>query len=267
MKNNAGFTLVELLVTLVISLVIIGAAFVSFNSQQKQTLIQTNVSDTQQTLRAAMDFIARDIRMAGFTPDRDPTSSFGITDIRFRNLDDAVNATGNSFIRFNWDKDEDGVLDANETIDYSLVDSGTITPGTPDLYYRLPNDTNRRDVLGSNIIAFGLAFAYDADGDGELDQDGAGATIWGIDADNDNDWDSLTVDQAAGTAVVAETGTTLRTRDIRAVRIWLLGRSEAPDPAYRDTNTYVVGRSAIQPNNNFRHRLLERIVLCRNMGL
>ncbi|MBW2185563.1 MAG: PilW family protein [Deltaproteobacteria bacterium] len=261
MDNTRGFTLIEVLIAMFVSLVIMGGAYMFFNNQQRQTTIQTNVSDAQQTLRAAMDFMSRDIRMIGY----DPTNSdnFGITDIKFRDLDDSTSTTGNSFIRFTWDKIEDGVVANDETIDFGLVDSATITPGITDLYLRLPNDTNTRDVLSANIISLGLAYAYDNDNNGELDTDGAGDIIWAVDKDNDDDWDSLNTT----TGVTAETGTPIDESTIRAVRIWLLSQSLSPDPKYTDTNTYIVGSHIITPNDNFRHRLQERTVLCRNMGL
>lgn len=266
MKNIAGFTLIEVLIAMAVSLVIMGGAYTVFNSQQQQTVIQANVSDTQQTLRAVMDYVSRDLRMAGYDPEI--SSSFGIIDIKFRAINDSVSVDGNSFIRFSADKDSDGTIDNEETMDYSLVNSATITPGVWDLYLRNPSVTApSRDVLGSNIVALGLAYAIDVNGDGELDQTASGGTAWFIDADNDNDWDSLTVNPVAGTSTTIDTGIAVVHKDIRAVRIWMLGQSQAPDPKYTDNNTYVVGPHVIQPNNSFRHRMLERTVLCRNMGL
>ncbi len=264
MKSNSGFTLVEVLVAMVVTLVVLGGAYVAFNSQQKNTAIQTRVSDAQQTLRAAMDYLARDIRMAGYDPDL--TNNFGITDVKFRDINGALNAAGNSYIAFAWDKDSDGALDNDERMNYSLVDEATITPGVSDLFLRFPLVSADRDVLASNIVSFGLAYAIDSDGDSQIDQSG-GATMWVVDADNDDDWDRLTINQAAGTVVSAETGIPVNTKDIRAVRIWMVAQSEAPDPQFTDNKTYVVGPRIFQPNNNFRHRMLERTVLCRNMGL
>ena len=262
MNNKCGFTLIEMLIALVVTMVIMGGAYSVFNSQQRQTTIQTNVSDAQQNVRAAMDFLSRDLRMAGYDPNN--SGNFGISDIKFRDIDDGDDAAGNSFIRFAWDKIDDGTgtLDPAETIDYGLVNGVTITPGITDIYFRLPNDTNQRDVLSANIIALGLAYAYDDNDDGELDSAG-GNIIWAVDADNDDDWDSLNL----ATGATAETGTPIDERTIRAVRIWLLGQSQAPDPKYTDTSTYIVGSHIITPNDHFRHRLLERTVLCRNMGL
>ena len=263
MNNKFGFTLIEVLIAMFISLVIMGGAYMFFNSQQRQTTIQTNVSDAQQTLRAAMDFMSRDVRMAGYNPTQ--TGSFGIIDIKMRDINDAADANGNSFISFSWDKNNDGALDNNELIHYGLVDGDTVTPGTADLYLRFPDDGNNRDVLASNIIALGLAYAYDNNDDDQLDRDGAGDIIWAI--DNNDNWDAITVDQAAGTVATTATGTAVDLRTIRAIRVWMLSRSQAPDPNYTDSRTYVVGPHVVAPNNRFRHRLLERTILCRNMGL
>ena len=261
MKTSSGFTLIEVLIAMTVTLIIMGGAYMVFNSQQRTTTTQTNVSDLQQTLRAAMDFMARDIRMAGYDPKI--TRSFGISDIKFRSLTDTVSATGNSFIHFSWDKNSDGILDTDETMEYSLVDNATITPGTPDLYLRFPDNVSAsRDVIGSNIIALGLAYAIDADNDGKLDQV-AGNTMLAVDARNDNNWDSLDV----ATGATTPTGIPINTKDIRAVRIWMLAQSETPDPNFTDTSTYVVGPHVVIPNNNFHHRMLERTVLCRNLGL
>jgi hypothetical protein len=177
--------------------------------------------------------------------------------------DDAMDANGNSYVRFGWDANGDGALDNDETVEYSLVDSDSTTPDILDLFIRRPNAGNTRDVLAANIVSLGLAYAYDNDNDGELERDGAGDIIWAVDAGNDNDWDQL--DLATGNT--SETGTTVDVRTIRAVRIWMLAQSQAPDPNYNDTNTYIVGPHVENPGNNYRHRLLERTVLCRNMGL
>ena len=259
-NNKAGFTLVEVLIAMFITLVIMGGAYSVFNSQQKNTVIQTNVSDAQQTLGAALDFMSRDIRMAGFDPKF--SGKFGIEDVKFKDYDNQDAANGTSAVTFSWDQNENGTAETGETVSYSLSNNSTAAPGSIALMYGTPG----RQPLAGFITNLGLAYAIDADGDGELDKVG-GQTMWAIDADNDNDWDSLTVDQAAGTAVVAETGIPVNKKDIRAVRIWLLSQSEAPDPNFTDTNTYVIGREVVQPNNNFRHRMAERIVLCRNMGL
>ncbi len=65
MKNKSGFTLIELLIALVLSIVIVGAVYATFNSQQKSFSLTNQKVDMQQQGRAAMNFIMRDLRMAG----------------------------------------------------------------------------------------------------------------------------------------------------------------------------------------------------------
>jgi len=64
--TDQGFTLVELMVAMAISLVVMGAIFLTFKSQQDSYVIQDQVSAMQQNLRAAMYMLTRDIQMAGY---------------------------------------------------------------------------------------------------------------------------------------------------------------------------------------------------------
>jgi prepilin-type N-terminal cleavage/methylation domain-containing protein len=278
MKSKAGFTLIEILVALAITAIIMGSVYSAFLSQQKSTVVQTNVSDIQQNLRAAMDFLARDIRLAGYAgPDLGSIGNFGFTDVGFKNYDLSPNADGSGYVQFSWDMNDNDLVGADETVSYSLANDSDAAPGSIALMREL--GSGGRQAMAGYVINFGLAFSYDADQDGEVDRDAAGNVIWAVDTDNDGDWDNLdrnsdgqitAADLSSGTTGViggTDTGTPLKYRDIRAVRIWLLGRSQAPDNTFTDNNVYVVGRDVIQPNDNYRHRLLERTVLCRNMGL
>jgi len=64
--TNQGFTLVELLVAMFITLVVMGAIFLTFKSQQDSYVIQDQITATQQNLRSAMYILTRDIQMAGY---------------------------------------------------------------------------------------------------------------------------------------------------------------------------------------------------------
>jgi prepilin-type N-terminal cleavage/methylation domain-containing protein len=61
-----GFTLVEILVVLVIMGLVCAAVYTTFISTQRQAYTQDEVVEVQQNLRAALDYMMRDIRMAGF---------------------------------------------------------------------------------------------------------------------------------------------------------------------------------------------------------
>ncbi|RLB12640.1 MAG: hypothetical protein DRG82_16825, partial [Deltaproteobacteria bacterium] len=65
-RQDQGFTLVELLIAMVISLVVMGAIYGTFKSQQDSFIIQDQVTAMQQNLRAGMYVMSRDIQMAGY---------------------------------------------------------------------------------------------------------------------------------------------------------------------------------------------------------
>jgi type IV pilus assembly protein PilW len=118
-SNKNGFTLIELLVAMAISGIVAGAIFTAFQSQQKSYLIQDQVTEMQQNLRAAMDIMVRDIRMAGYSQG---APGFGITDICPRDKDHNpdVTITGNGAFEFTADFDDNGTLSGGETISYSV---------------------------------------------------------------------------------------------------------------------------------------------------
>ena len=66
LKKNKGITLIELLVALVISGLLVAGLYRTFIGQQKTYTVQEQVVDMQQTMRAAINRMMTDIRMAGF---------------------------------------------------------------------------------------------------------------------------------------------------------------------------------------------------------
>ncbi|MBW6519963.1 MAG: PilW family protein [Desulfoarculaceae bacterium] len=67
-KNSYGFTLVELMLTMAVSGIIVAAIYSAYISQQRTYLAQEQVAEMQQNIRAAMDIMTREIRMAGYNP-------------------------------------------------------------------------------------------------------------------------------------------------------------------------------------------------------
>ncbi len=72
--QSRGFTLVEVLVVLVIMGVVTGAVYTTFLSTQRQAYTQDEVVEVQQNLRAALDYLVKDIRMAQFMAPADETA-------------------------------------------------------------------------------------------------------------------------------------------------------------------------------------------------
>ena len=63
---EAGFSLVEVMAALVILAIAMTAVFATFTSQQKSFMVQSRVAEMQQNLRQAVEYISRDIRLAGY---------------------------------------------------------------------------------------------------------------------------------------------------------------------------------------------------------
>jgi len=144
--KNTGFTIVELMVAMVISLVVMGTIYSTFQVQQKSYIHQERVAVVQQNLRAAMYYMTREIRMAGYDPTG--SSNFGIV-----TADPASINFTMDYLYSNATLSDNGVIDSGEGITYSL--SGT----------NLVRDAGGKQVIAQNIDS--LTFTY-------MDQDGNG---------------------------------------------------------------------------------------------
>ena len=65
LRSEAGFTIVELLVSSLIMVVVTGAIFALMNPAQGAFQVQPEVSDLQQRLRVGVDTLQKDLVMAG----------------------------------------------------------------------------------------------------------------------------------------------------------------------------------------------------------
>lgn len=64
--NQLGFSVVELMAAVVVTTVIVAAALTTVVSSNRANQVNSQVADTQQNVRIAMDLISKDIRLAGF---------------------------------------------------------------------------------------------------------------------------------------------------------------------------------------------------------
>jgi type IV pilus assembly protein PilW len=123
-SDNKGVTLVELMVAMVISLVVLGLVIASLISQQKNQITQDRMTDMQQGVRAALEIMGTDLKMAGYDPTGTAAATFLIADKAEIHLQLDLNADGD------------------------LTNSGP--PVTPDpgesIRYALTNDANRDGV-------------------------------------------------------------------------------------------------------------------------
>lgn len=111
-RPQAGFTLIELMISMVIFAVAMTAVYTSYLTQQRTYIAQTQVAAMQQNIRAGMYHLERELRMAGYDPNRTADAGF-LT-------------ANNDGVRFTCDLNSDGDLNAggandpNEQVHYEL---------------------------------------------------------------------------------------------------------------------------------------------------
>ncbi len=168
--NEKGFTLIEMLVAIAISGIVMAGIYSAYYSQQKSSVKQQQLVQMQQSIRAGMWFMEKEIRKAGY----DPLHSAGA----------AITTAEPDQLKFTFlavedgeDNDGDGETDESKElkkITFSLYDSGS--DGDDDLGIKVGSGSNR--PLALNIDA--LDFVYlDEDGT-RLDDDGAGGVVASI---------------------------------------------------------------------------------------
>lgn len=217
------------MLTVLISGFLASAVYAAYVSQQRTYLAQEQVAEVQQNIRAAVDLMIREIRMAGY----DPTSNSGA----------GVTTALPGQISFTQDLNADGdTADTGEIIDFGFSAAAG-------------NDNNRDGIPDT-----------DNDGDGipdplELGRQTAGAGGYQAIAENIQAIEFQYLDEdGAVTATPAS---------IRSVQVSILARTSQLDRDYTNTATYTTasGNAWGPYNDNFRRRLLITNIQLRNVGL
>lgn len=141
--------------------------------------------------------------------------------------------------------------------------------------------------VAEDIHAVAFAYGFDYDGgrpDGRLDTEN-GRVVWAYDSNGDNTLDRMLDFDADGILEAADDkdgdgflddralAPPVPLSFVRAVRIWLLGRTRGRLKGYRDRGVYVVGDKIIEPAAAgdgaaaYRRVLLSTTVVCRNLSL
>jgi type IV pilus assembly protein PilW len=151
LSGKHGFTLIEALVAMAMASAAIGLVMVALVSQQKSHITQESLVDMQQGVRAAMEVIGFDLKMAGY----DPTGAAGAS----------ILIADKSELQFEIDRNGDGDLDSGELIRLALTNDANrdgIADGTPcDLGREL--DAGGLQVLAENIDALNFVY-FDSSG-------------------------------------------------------------------------------------------------------
>lgn len=127
---EAGFSLIEVMSALVILAIAMTAVFATFISQQKSFTVQSRVAEMQQNLRQAVEYMSRDIRMAGYgIPDNvtipNTLIPSGVTSIRSLYAIDNTTGPDQIYILYFFDMDNNQRSTWNTTAMAS--GAGTVT--------------------------------------------------------------------------------------------------------------------------------------------
>lgn len=236
LRDESGLTLVEMLIAVAISGILVTAIYTAYVIQQKSYVVQEQVVDTQQNLRAAMIRMLDEIRQAGCDPTgKADARILTATATRFRFTADIAGDAVNT-------NEADGdTNDANEDVEYGL--------------------SNANDANGNGIADGGGA---DWSTSVSLGRQTGGAGGFQPVAD--------LIDAVEFSYVMADGTTTTAPAvqgDIRAVQISLLARGGRPDPdaKFVDRSTYTTAAGTIwdPPDDNFRRRFVVFTIYLRNL--
>ena len=236
-NNQSGFTLVELLISLVLSSLVMTAVYSTYLSQQNTYIAQNQTAAMQQNARAAMYYMERELRMAGCDPTGNANA--GVVDAQANTIQFTMDITGGESDGKN--NDDDLLTDE---ADENIYPDGLTTGTDEDITYALADGDNDLDidlVRTDNGVARMIAENIDALDIVYLDSDSAVLPM-----------------------PVADLS------DIRAVQITVVARSSqevsdySKDIAYQNKQGTVI--LPVQ-NDSFRRIMLTTHIKCRNLGL
>ena len=255
-KPPHGFTLIELMIAMAIFSIASAALYASYQAQQHSYHTQEQVSDMQQNLRAALFFIERDVKMAGYDPREkaDAASNANniarVAEFRFARDRDYQETGGE-------DLDGDGAFDDDDLDGDGVIDDedGKIQ-NDEYIRYALTNDANRDGIADGAPCHLGRQIGINGALDPVADNVDAMEFVYHL---------------ADGTV----TRSPANPEDIRSIEISLLVRTDETIRGYIDTATYFPAShytSGVEtvwgPFNDSRQRkLLITEVKCRNLGV
>jgi len=283
LRKHNGFSLIELMIAMAISTVVGLLIYQVHSRQQKSHVAQQLSVEMQQNLRAAMSFMRREIRMAGYNPAEIASPP------PWRIQTAAANTFGFS-LDLTLPLGNGTTTDQNERLTYGFTSgdadgNGVADSGALSLMRQDAGGTPSESEIAYDIQAIAFAYAYDSDDSDDLldtfpPPPANGNIIWAFDADGDGDLDTAldsnndgnidTDDIAGGSPLTGPPfflPSDIDIDRIRAVRTWVLARTRFPIRGFSDNETYVVGVQRVTPGDNYQHSLVVDTVICRNMFL
>ncbi len=243
LKSRSGFTLVELMVALFLTVLAVVAMYRSYVAIRIGMEIQEQQAEIHQTLRIGVQRMVRELRMATYDPEGNAEAGFVIaedTEIRFTcDLNDDGDVD---------DNDEDGAPNGDLFADEDVTYSWTGTDGDP--LVRSDNNGGTTTNIINNVS--GLKFIYLSDEDNDVPPDG--------------EPDLLSKPLSA-----------FQRTKIRNIEIILVTKATNSAPGYRNFKVYESTRDEDDsgtvdtvftgPGDNFRRGRLVALVKARNAGL
>ncbi len=124
-QNNKGFTLVEIMIALVISMILIAGMYASYRLQQRTQSTQDQLVEMQQNLRAAFTWLERDIRKAGYDKSQTTLASSCNAGGTGTAVAPAIHTADATTLGFSMDLDSNGDCAAGgENLTYNLYVAG-----------------------------------------------------------------------------------------------------------------------------------------------
>ncbi len=77
--NKAGFTLIEMMVAITISMIVIAAVTGTFTAQTRQNKAEEEISQLHQNVRGALDLMSRELMQAGYKAPGNTVPVTGVT--------------------------------------------------------------------------------------------------------------------------------------------------------------------------------------------
>lgn len=285
--NKLGFTLIELMIAMTLSLIAMGLIYSAYRSQQEAYTNERLVVDMQQNARSTLAFMRREIRMANYAP----RALNGVDDDHDGSIDEADESVVRGFqavrpdrLNFTLDLNSDGDdLDDNENITYGFAaaddgDGDGIADSGAAVLGREHRSGTGLQPLAFDVHALAFAYAFDADADGSLDTYPGvpnGIVVWAIDSDGDGRLDRhldtnmdglINEDDDEGGDTLASAGMADVDRNlVRAAQVWILARSQVPMKGRRaQAQDFVVGPNHIAVNDGFKRCLFNGMITARN---
>ena len=232
---HQGFTLIELMIAMAIFGLVIAGVIGAFWEQLRSHNTQQQLLAMQQNARAAMYFMATEMRMAGYNPtgnsDAGLTPDAAVRDTTTFSMD--INDGANDGIDNDGDGQTDELSETSDSVTYALVNNQIIRTDQAGNVQRLADDI---EVL--DFVFHGINPANPAE------------TI------------------RFGTAVAAANPDNIRSVDITIIArmpvVPVVSYKVADNSEYRNIEGDIV---LPQVDDNFRRIMLQRTVKLRNMGL